>query len=119
MISKQHTQPCKECPFRRVSPARYLGGNTPQHFTVNAANDGFFPCHLTMGRKGPEKQCAGRATMWANQCKTSRDSSVMKLPQDRGKVFSHISEFIEHHSIEISPLQLVGIEPLDDEGEEA
>jgi hypothetical protein len=31
----QHTQPCKECPFRRASAAEYLGGNSPQQFVVN------------------------------------------------------------------------------------
>lgn len=113
MISKQHTQPCKECPFRRVSPAGYLGGNKPQHFAVNIAHDGDFPCHLTMGEKH-EAQCAGRATMWANQCKKSRDGSVPHLPVDREKVFSHVSEFIAHHKIEITREQLMGIEPLDD-----
>lgn len=110
----QHTKPCKECPFRRVSPNGYLGGNKPQHFVVNAAHDGNFPCHLTMGRK-EVAQCAGRATMWANQCKTSRDKSVPDLKPDREKVFSHIGEFIKHHRIEIATEQLMGMEPLDDE----
>lgn len=111
----QHTKPCKECPFRRASPNGYLGGNKPQHFVLNAAHDGNFPCHLTMGRSKQEAQCAGRAVMWANQCKTSRDASVPRLSVDRENVFSHIGEFIKHHKVSITAEQLMGVELLDDE----
>lgn len=108
---RQHTKPCKECPFRRIAPAGYLGGNDPKSFAINAANDGHFPCHLTMD-DGLEREleCAGRATMWANQAKKSRDTSVPRLTPDREGVFSHIGEFTEHHKIKVTPLQLMGLE---------
>jgi len=113
---KQHTKPCKECPFRRKSLPGYLGGNGKQEFAVIAQNEGALPCHLVMTRPNPA-HCVGRATMWANQCKRSRDGSVPKMEQDRDNVFSHIGEFTEHHGIKITPLQLMGAEPLggDDE----
>jgi len=110
---KQHTQPCKECPFRRIAPSGWLGSNQPQHFAVNAAHEGHFPCHITMTRPdAPE--CAGRAIMWANQCKVSRDDSVPRLATDREKVFGNIMEFTKHHGIVISSMQLMGAEPLDE-----
>lgn len=105
----QHTKPCKECSFRRVSPRGWLGNNDPKEFAITANHDGNFPCHLTMGKKR-EAQCAGRATMWANQCKKSRDESVPLLDPDNVKVFSRIGEFTQHHRIKITPLQLMGLE---------
>lgn len=112
-MAVQHTQPCRECPFRRVSMDGYLGGNDPQRFAFLANRDGDFPCHLTMTHK-QTFQCAGRATMWANQCKTARDKSVPQLEPDRARVFANIGEFIEHHHIEITAMQLMGVEPLDE-----
>src|ERR1700677_1314898 len=112
-MPKQHTKPCNECPFRRIAPKGWLGSNIPQHFAVNANRECHFPRHKTMG-KPQEFQCAGRATMWANQCKVSRDGSVPHVAKDKETVFSHIGEFIKHHGIEITPMQLMGAEPLDD-----
>lgn len=108
----QHKTPCNECPFRRISMRGYLGGNHPQSFTVLANHDGNFPCHKTMKRAKPA-QCAGRATMWANQCKVSRDDSVPSVLRSE-KVFAHIGEFIKHHEVTISVEQLMGLEPLDE-----
>ena len=107
----QHTKPCKECPFRRKSLSGYLGNNEPREFAIAANHDGNFPCHMTMGKKR-EAQCAGRATMWANQCKSSRDSSVPDLEPDKDNVFSHIGEFNKYHGIQITPMQLMGLDPL-------
>lgn len=106
MSMKQHTQPCRECPFRRVAPAGYLGGNDPKSFARDANTDGPFPCHLAMHRVNPA-QCAGRAVMWANQCKRSRDDSVPRLSRDTEKVFGHIGQFNKHHQIDISPEELM------------
>ncbi len=118
-MAVQHTKPCSECPFRRISPEGWLGSNDPRHFAINANHEGHFPCHKTMGKRASELQCAGRATMWANQCKVSRDDPVPRLTVDRETVFSNIGEFIRHHKIEITPMQLMGVEPLDDEYEES
>lgn len=51
--------------------------------------------------------------MWANQGKQSRDDSVPEVPRSK-TVFAHIGEFIEHHTITISVLQLMGVERLDE-----
>lgn len=118
-MKKQHTQPCKECPFRRVSPAGYLGDNQPQIFSFLASRDGHFPCHLTMGKKSPERECAGRAIMWANQCKKARDGSVPNLEKDRESVFANILEFNAHHKIVMTQEEMLfGPEEIADEQDE-
>jgi hypothetical protein len=85
-----------------------LGGNEPKNFAILANHEGHFPCHRTMG-KGADKEleCAGRAIMWRNQCKISRDGSVPKLDADRERVFSNINEFNQHHEIEITLHELM------------
>jgi hypothetical protein len=55
-------------------------------------------------------QCAGRAIMWANECKKSRDRSVPELPPDNVNVFANIREFIVHHKIVITAMQLMGLD---------
>jgi len=105
---RQHTKPCKECPFRRRSFPGWLGKNDPKQFAILANNDIQIPCHMTSGKK--EAQCAGRSIMWANQCKVARDDSVLSLSPDRVTVFSHIGEFTKHHKIQVTILQLMGIE---------
>jgi hypothetical protein len=107
-MSRQHTKPCKECPFRRRSFPGWLGRNAPKEFAILAFNDVEIPCHLTVGKK--EAQCAGRAIMWANQCKVARDHSVPRMTPDRTTVFSHIGEFTKHHKIDVTLLQLMGVE---------
>jgi hypothetical protein len=113
-MMRQHKTPCNECPFRRESPRGYLGGNSPQRFAFLANHDGDFECHKTTNKVIPA-QCAGRATMWANQCKSSRYNYVPKLDKNRDDVFSHIGEFMNHHKISLTPLQLMGVEDLYDE----
>lgn len=122
MAKRQHKKPCGECPFRRVAPAGYLGGNDPAEFAIFSNRDSDLFCHVQVNKRraaakrdgkrvsiGKEDtaECAGRATMWANQLKTSRDDSVMDVPQDKVAVFTHIGEFIKHHRIEITPLELM------------
>ena len=102
----QHTSPCKECPFRRVAPAGYLGGNSPKEFAFHANRNEHFECHRTMKLPEP-KACAGRAIMWANQCKKPRDPSVLTLSPNRETVFSHTKEFMDHHGISMTVEELM------------
>jgi hypothetical protein len=109
---KQHVKPCKECPFRRASMPGWLGRNDPAEFAVMANHDVMMPCHLTTGTGKTEWHCAGRAIMWANQCKVPRDDSVPLLRPDRANVFSTVMEFVAHHRIVVTILQLMGVEAL-------
>ena len=105
---KQHTKPCNECPFRRISPVGYLGANEPKSFSFLANRDGHFPCHKTMSRgEANERECAGRAIMWANQCKRSRHTSVPQLPIDRDNVVGNILEFNKHHNITMTTEEML------------
>lgn len=103
---KQHTTPCNECPFRRVSAAGYLGGNDPKVYSYLANRDGHFPCHKKMHLlERNQPQCAGRAIMWANQCKASRDESVPSLPRSEN-VFANVGQFMQHHGVSLTTLEL-------------
>lgn len=111
---KQHKKPCNECPFRRAAPAGYLGSNEARNFVVLSNHDVTLPCHKQMHQPEPA-QCAGRAIMWRNQGKLSRTGIVPQLEPDQKNVFSHVREFADHHKIVVTPMQLMGVEPLEDE----
>lgn len=107
-MKAQHTTPCNECPFRRKSLPGWLGSNDPKSFAILANRDGHFPCHKTMGKgRAKELQCAGRAILYANQCKVARDNSVPRLPPDRENVLGNIFEFAKHHEIELTMEEIV------------
>lgn len=103
---RQHDKPCRECPFRRIAPAGWLGGFTPDEFVLIADQEQRMPCHLHMAKHGATyaepgttaPQCAGRAIYWANQLKVPRVSgSILELPQDIEHVFRWRHEFVAHH----------------------
>jgi len=105
-FSRVHNKtPCKECPFRRVSPPGYLGADTPDGFLASTMADTPMPCHLSVDyeRKDWKVQaeaaplCAGALIFFANACKLSRDASRPRLPADRALVFSRPDEFLTHH----------------------
>lgn len=94
---KQHTSPCKECPWRRASMPGWLGEQySPEEFRAIAHSDSRFPCHRTIGKK-EELQCAGMAIYRANVIKRPRDPAILILPVDREKVFATPDEFVTHH----------------------
>lgn len=103
---RQHTKPCKDCPFRRKSLPGWLGDNDLEDFTIAAVSDVPMPCHLTPGAGAAPgfemhpnaSQCAGRGIFLSNMCKSPRDKDILKLPADREAVFSRPQEFVEHHS---------------------
>lgn len=102
---KQHTKPCKECPFRRESAPGYLGHNTLDDFAMLAMSERHTPCHMTVNYRDPAwefkqdkaPQCVGRATMWANTCKMPRDPQLLRAAPDKTVVFSSLAEFTAHH----------------------
>jgi hypothetical protein len=104
---KQHRAPCKECPFRRVAPAGWLGGYTPSGFLWVAQGEQRMPCHLRMKKldgvdyahPGNAPQCAGRAIFWANQIKRPRvpEDGILELPKNTELVFEWPAEFLSHH----------------------
>ena len=89
----QPTKPCHDCPFARTAINGWLGSNTKEEWSVMVQGEVTIPCHAL---KGP--QCAGAAILRGNMCKKPRDRSLLVLPPDRDRVFSHTREFEDHHA---------------------
>lgn len=104
---KQHTKPCRECPFARATKSKgYTGGAPPEHFAIAVHSDQPLPCHkrVDYGRKDwradfqskPEgRYCAGALIATSNLCKMSRDRNRPVLPADRVTVYATLPEFID------------------------
>lgn len=89
---KQHTEPCKECPWVRTSVPGWLGPGTADEWLATAHSDEIVECHMTA-----PLQCAGAAIYRRNVAKSPRDVNCLRLPADRAKVFSNPMEFKAHH----------------------
>lgn len=91
-MPKQHTTPCKDCPWRKVSMKGWLGSkHTPEEWTQAAHGESRIECHIH------KAQCAGAAIYRANVCKAPRDPKMLVLKPDRTAVFSSPRDFITHH----------------------
>lgn len=89
----QHKRPCSNCPWAHKSLPGWLGSNTAAEWIDIAHGEpGGAECHTT------DKQCAGMVIYQANVCKSPRDSSVLRLPQNKTTVFASAAEFKAHHS---------------------
>lgn len=88
----QHTQPCSDCPFARTALPGWLAGETPEDWIRMAHGESKFECHTLIGA-----QCAGSAIYRSNVVKRCHDSSILRLPADREKVFATPIEFLKHH----------------------
>lgn len=91
-ISRQHTKPCSDCPWRRDSLPGWLGPATAVEWVQAAHSDMAIDCHVH-----PNQQCAGSSIYRANVCKMSREKDVLRLPANRETVFARPDEFKEHH----------------------
>jgi hypothetical protein len=99
------TEACKACPFKRSSPAGYLGASSAGEFIDTTMRDAEMPCHLTVDYTDPDwnkrldgaQFCAGAKIFFRNQCKRSRDTKRPELDADREDVFSHRGEFMDYH----------------------
>lgn len=103
---KQHTSPCRECPWKRNSAPGWLGASEPGEFLAQSDTGHRMPCHLAgidyespnwkaMADKAPE--CAGHAIYLANRCKLPQPGHL-KLPSDHALVFTRPHEFVAHHA---------------------
>jgi hypothetical protein len=89
--TKQHTEPCSDCPMARTALNGWLGGATPDEYCRLAHSDHVVNCHVIKNQ-----QCAGIAIYRANVCKRV-DSPNLKLSKNSEKVFGTPMEFLEHH----------------------
>lgn len=102
-MSKQHTTPCRECPFRRGGLPGWLGGSSAETFIGQAHGNFWLPCHLHSKYDDPnwkndttKPQCAGAAIYRANVFK-SVPPSLLTLPKNGEIVFATPAEFLAFH----------------------
>lgn len=91
--SRQHKNPCSDCPFSRKALPGWLGSLTAEQWVENVHGEAFVECHTKIG-----PQCAGTAIYRANVCKSPRDPKQLDLPQNTKTVFASPQEFIAHHA---------------------
>lgn len=101
---KQHTTPCKTCPFRRDCTPGKLGGSPIETFIGQAYGAFWIPCHELLDYKDPNwryqfdvPQCAGTAIYRSNCHPAVRPRSLLVLPKDTTLVFASPAEFLAHH----------------------
>lgn len=95
-----HKKPCRECPFRTVHPAGWLGPDKLEDYEFSIVKDLPISCHLTRGRRREPAQCAGAAILYKNELRSPRplDFNMVVGQFARSKdVFSRLQEFLEHH----------------------
>lgn len=110
----QHKEPCPNCPHRRDSVKGYLGdcSNDPKGFISARLLHEKHECHSMVDYDGDDVNeqvrkaptCAGFAIMLKNMCKLPYNpetcDTIKLVKVDRETVFSHVNEFIEHHTQE-------------------
>jgi hypothetical protein len=112
---KQHSKPCRGCPWRRASINGYLGASTPEALLAVAQSplEPHTPCHLQVNYRSKDwevealaaPQCAGRAIFLANQGIVPKGLNLLRQPQikkDTKIVFASGEEFLVHHNGKVS-----------------
>jgi len=100
----RHTEPCKECPWRKAAPAGWLGGHSAEVYADAVAGNEVPACHLRdLGPEDDEtSMCAGALAVLANSCtsawKTPGGDEARKTVGRRPDCFAHPKEFFEHHT---------------------
>lgn len=77
-VSKQHTVPCHDCPFKADAVPGWLGGYTPAEYTRLALGDEDINCHALALVRGEPLKCAGHSIFRANVCKMPRPMPGVK-----------------------------------------
>lgn len=103
-------KPCSECPFRRKSPAGWLGPWDPRELLFVIGRS-MFPCHRTVkpednyNEDAPHlESCAGMAIFLNNKVERSRDESnqlhqdMLRGSKHAASVFRTSTEFMQHHN---------------------
>lgn len=91
-----HTEPCSECPWRKIAAAGWLGGNEVETYSVPVRRGYLIPCHL----RSHDAYCAGSAIAMRNSATLPRDPDmareVLKVTKS-DDVFRFASDFEKHH----------------------
>ena len=107
-MTKQHTSPCTDCPFRKTVEPGALGGSSTVTYVGQIASSIPFviPCHSCIDYDDPDwkakasvpggvSSCAGAAIFRSNIGKVK--PALLTLPKDTETVFSSYEEFVSHH----------------------
>jgi hypothetical protein len=101
------TQPCNDCPWRRVAAPGWLGPMDADQWVALAHSDMPVACHLTIPEGGSGgrwlpvmRQCAGAAIYRRNVAKLVREPSDASnmARADRTTVFANPMEFKDYHT---------------------
>lgn len=100
-------KPCRECPWRKVSTAGWLGPYGPADWIAIAQSETAIACHLTIADEveggdsawdhPSTRQCAGAASFRQHLCKSPRNRELAVGPERREEVFESPMEFLNHH----------------------
>lgn len=99
-----HRTPCRECPWRKTSPAGWLGGFAPEYYADAVSANEVPACH--MQDFGPDEDetamCAGALSVMTNSCtsawKTEGGDEAKTIVGKRDDTFGHPAQFYEHHA---------------------
>ena len=105
-------RPCRECPYRRTSPAGWLGSDHPTAFVGKSyVAEVDMPCHMAIDYTDPDwatsqepdaDMCAGALILLANDHKLPREprmsDAVRAVEPDCEQVFASPGEFLAHHT---------------------
>ncbi len=99
-----HKAPCNECPWRKISPAGWLGGYAPEYYTDAVMANEVPACHNR--DHGPDDDetamCVGALATMANGCqtawKTKGGDEARTTIGRREDVFAHPFLFFKHHA---------------------
>lgn len=100
----RHTEPCKECPWRKDSLQGYLGGHDPEMYADAVAANEVTACHCR--DFGPDddrtSMCAGALAVAANACilphRTEGGPEARERVGRRNDCFGHPAFFYEYHA---------------------
>jgi hypothetical protein len=106
MMKLRHKEPCAECPWRKKSPAGWLGGvkDGALYYADALGNNELPPCHLNdHGPDNPKSSfCVGALAVTTNQCvqpwKTPGAMEAAKIIGRRDDCFGHVGLFYKHHT---------------------
>lgn len=99
----KHKKPCAECPWRKNSPAGWLGGHSAYYYADAVTANEVPACHLQ--DHGPDSDdtamCAGALSVAANACiqphKTIGGVEARDIVGRSSDTFAHPKMFYEHH----------------------
>lgn len=100
-LKLKHKTPCKECPWRRNSPAGFLGGVPIDWFVERSRWQAQIACHRSVGASKTPVLCAGFAIHLRNSCSTPRDpkfAAEIEKVSESTDVFMWSTEFEAHHN---------------------